>query len=197
MLVGLSGYARSGKDTVASILVYDHGFTRVAFADVLKDCLLALNPIVETWADGNVDDHWAEYDRVKDIIDIFGWDKAKERYPELRELLQRLGTEVGRSILGENIWVDAAMSKVLDFGRVRGDFVFSDARFLNEARAITPHGEVWRVNRSGVGPANDHISEVGLDDWPFDRIIANNGTLEDLSDVVAQNIAVARKIHHL
>lgn len=36
-VIAISGYKRSGKDTSAEILVKDHGFKRVAFADVLKD----------------------------------------------------------------------------------------------------------------------------------------------------------------
>lgn len=36
-IIAISGYKRSGKDTSAEILVNDHGFMRVAFADILKD----------------------------------------------------------------------------------------------------------------------------------------------------------------
>lgn len=36
-VIAISGYKRSGKDTSAEILVKDHNFIRVAFADILKD----------------------------------------------------------------------------------------------------------------------------------------------------------------
>jgi len=36
-VIAISGYKRSGKDTSAEILVKDHNFMRVAFADILKD----------------------------------------------------------------------------------------------------------------------------------------------------------------
>lgn len=36
-VIAISGYKPSGKDTSAEILVKDHNFMRVAFADVLKD----------------------------------------------------------------------------------------------------------------------------------------------------------------
>ena len=46
MIIGISGYARSGKDSVANILVQDFGFERRAFADKLREALYALNPII-------------------------------------------------------------------------------------------------------------------------------------------------------
>jgi dephospho-CoA kinase len=44
MIIGISGYARSGKDTVANYLVEHHEFTRMAFADAMREALLRLNP---------------------------------------------------------------------------------------------------------------------------------------------------------
>jgi hypothetical protein len=46
MIIGLSGYARSGKDTVAELLVLNYGFKRMAFADGIRESLIALNPIL-------------------------------------------------------------------------------------------------------------------------------------------------------
>jgi 50S ribosomal subunit-associated GTPase HflX len=46
MIIGLSGYAQVGKDTVANILVQHHGYKRVAFADKIRECLFALDPII-------------------------------------------------------------------------------------------------------------------------------------------------------
>ena len=40
MIIGLSGYAQSGKDEVAKVLVEDYGYKRVAFADKIKAPLL-------------------------------------------------------------------------------------------------------------------------------------------------------------
>ena len=52
MIIGLAGYAQSGKDTVAKFLVENHGFERVAFADPIRDLLYELNPIVGFEFDG-------------------------------------------------------------------------------------------------------------------------------------------------
>jgi dephospho-CoA kinase len=39
MIIGLTGYAQSGKDTVANILVENYGYQRVAFADPIRALL--------------------------------------------------------------------------------------------------------------------------------------------------------------
>lgn len=171
LLLGLSGYAGSGKDTVGQYLVDNHDFFRIAFGDVMKNCLYALNPLVIIETPEGV-----RYERLKDLVDKYGWDKAK-LIPEVRALLQRFGTEAGRDILGENVWVDAAMRCVDGHDRV----VFTDCRFLNEALAVqAAGGAVVRIARAGVGPANDHISEVGLDDFAFDHVLVNDRGVSDL-----------------
>ncbi len=173
-LIGLSGYARSGKDTAAQALAQD-GFQRIAFADLMRDFLYRLNPIVgkhESW-------------RVADVIDDVGWDgyKTHELGYEIRELMQRLGTECGRDLLGENIWVDSALRN-LDKSK---NYVVTDCRFLNEAYAITKrNGYLIRINRPGVGPANDHSSEISLDDYKFDAVISNDGEPEALRNKILE-----------
>jgi len=179
MIIGISGYARSGKDSVANILVQDFGFERRAFADKLREALYALNPIIA------YDWDLARPIYLGEVISMYGWDGIKSsRYAdEVRRLLQRMGTEVGRETLGQNIWVNATFDS-LEPGK---NYVFTDCRFINEATAVRNDyegGQVWRVSRPNVGPANDHISEVGLDNWIFDAKIHNNGTLTDLRESV-------------
>lgn len=173
MIIGLSGYARSGKDESAKALA-ELGYKRVAFADKLRDFLLALNPIVD-WKDRKTPV------RVRGVIDSYGWDGYKESPwgTEIRELLQRLGTECGRQIISDTVWIDAALNGV------DGDICVTDCRFPNEAQAIVDRGGIIvRVNRPGVGPANDHPSETALDDWPWDYVVENNGTIEELHQKV-------------
>lgn len=167
-IIGLSGYARVGKDSVAAIL-FGHGYQRKAFADPLYHALTLLNPHLK---------YKNEYFPLQDLIAWHGWDNIKEFAPQARELLQRLGTEVGRNTLGEDIWVNTAMNWLNPDGR----YVFTDVRFPNEAKAILARGGfVVRIDRPGFGPANSHISEVGLNDWPCDGHIVNSGTLADLA----------------
>ena len=168
-LIALSGYARSGKDEAAKVLVEEFGFTRIAFADKLRDFLYALNPVVGRGSDFS--DRPIIY--LHDVIDEVGWEgyKQTEHGTEIRRLLQRLGTEAGRQTLWDTIWIDAALKDL----EPEGKYAITDCRFPNEAQAIRDRGgKIWRVIRDGVGPANNHPSETSLDDYKFDGWIINN-----------------------
>lgn len=170
MIIGLSGYARSGKDTVADYLVQNYGFTRMAFADPMKEALRRLNPLITFEGVAGIGLAWA--------VEKSGWEVVKDESPEVRGLLQRMGTEVGRNMFGEDFWVDYAIGQSWKNENV----VFSDVRFRNEAAAIQKNwGENWRINRPGTLAANAHISETELDNYKgFDEVLENSGSLEEL-----------------
>jgi hypothetical protein len=174
MIIGLSGYAQSGKDTIANHLVEHHGFTRLAFADPIREALYALNPSVTDIPElQGVSLQW--------IVDKMGWDFAKVDSPQVRRLLQRFGTEVGRELWGENFWVDKAMATAAKYDKV----VIADVRYPNEYEAIkSANGKMWRVIKPGTEAVNKHESETALDDFLFDRVIPNVGTLGDLQVTV-------------
>lgn len=179
IIVGLSGYARTGKDTVADVLVQEFGFKRYAFADKLRECVLALDPIVSTGHE-RLKDFESKYRRLSSVIEEFGWDGYKQSNygSEIRSLLQRMGTEVGRDIIGEDTWV-----KGLD--NESGRIVVTDMRFPNEYdRVVNNNGETWRITREGVTAVNAHISETAIDDKKFDVDILNHGTLEEFQGVI-------------
>jgi hypothetical protein len=167
MIIGLSGYARSGKDTVAGMLMGIHGYERVAFADTIRNLLFAMDPLVM---------HGDMPFRLQDIVESKGWETAKTEYPEVRRLLQDLGVG-GRHLLDDSIWINSALK---NFGHA-DKVVVTDVRFKNEAARIkNMGGQVWRINRINVGPANDHISEIDLNDWAFDGVITNNSDMPNL-----------------
>ncbi len=170
MIIALSGYAQSGKDTLGAFLVEDQGFVRYAFADALKESVYRLNPIVP--------DFDSEFMRYQDVIERDGPELAKTN-PEIRRLLQVMGTEVGRQVLGDNVWVDAVFNQV----KANGDqnVVITDARFPNEAEAVKANeGFIVRIKRPGVEAINAHPSETALDEWGFDYAVINDGSQENL-----------------
>ena len=169
VILGFTGVLRSGKDSAAAALLED-GATRVSFADVIRDFLYRLNPAVVH--------HGVTY-RLALLVDALGWEVFKDTYPEVRALLQRCGTDAGRKVLGDDVWVNAAMA-----GLPPGDVVVSDVRFPNEADAIRAGGGfIVRVERPGyTAPEGAHASETAMDGYPHDYAIHNGGTLEQLHE---------------
>lgn len=166
-IIGLTGYARSGKDTIANILVEEHGYIRIGFADAIRDFLLKLNPIL-------MDGH-----RLGEYVGLYGWEVAKAQ-DEVRRLLQETGM-AARQIFGEDFWVEQVLQKIGPTDNV----VIPDVRFKNEAHIITLlSGQLWRVNRPGVKPVNSHISESDLDDYAVAHVIDNSKSVLDLKSVV-------------
>lgn len=182
MIIGLSGYGGSGKDTIADILVEKHGFVRFAFADAMREGLLAFNPYLEGSR------------RLSEVVNELGWDKAKRQRPEIRRLLQSFGTDFGRNILGEQTWVNILNRFLQDnylLGYLDYKVVVTDVRFPNEVDEIKGWGgRLWRVERSGVEPAQDHFSDKALDNHTFDLVIKNDMPLTELTDYIADYVRV-------
>jgi hypothetical protein len=177
LIIGISGWARAGKDTIADYLVKSHGFKKMSFADPMRESLLRLDPLVRT-LEGNVV-------HLSQLVHTSGWELTKAITDDLRPLMQRLGTEVGREMFGTDFWVDLALSKIKKNEKI----VIADCRFQNEANAIRKvSGQVWRVERPGYLAANDHISEHDLDNYTFDTIFPNNSEINNLESLVADYI---------
>lgn len=184
-IVGFSGYARVGKDTAAEALS-SLGFVRLSFADKLRDFLYEFNPIIDV-----------EYEigggagvRLRNIIDHYGWDGYKDTiyYNEIRRNLQVLGTECGRKIVSDTIWVDALLDDLDD-----GKYVIADVRFPNEADGIRDRGgKIYRVIRGGVGAFNNHPSETALDNYEFDGFVHNDSSVARFKDSVRRRAFESR-----
>ena len=211
LLVG--GRLTSGKDAFADHLVAKHGFVKLGMSDTLADALYRLNPILDTgpsatvglwrvhptniWNNlkvvltgkGNFKD-WVisrgEFARYQGLVDKVGYVEAKKNL-EVRRLLQALGTEVGRELLGENIWVEAAKKKILELTAAGHNVVITGIRFPNEIaleqQLNTGHivaASVW-VDRPSLPPLEaGHSSETSVGRNDFEYGLDNTGTLEDL-----------------
>jgi hypothetical protein len=184
-IIGLNGVARAGKDTVADILHQLYGYQPVSYSDVLNKALIALNPITLVYPPQHGVGVLVE--RYADVEAREGYEGAKER-PEVRALLQRMGTEVGRNLLGEDIWVEALFKNIpWGFGRL---IAVTNVRFPNEYDAVKARdGVVWRVDRPGYEPSQGHISDRALDDHSFDARLYNDGTIEELAQKVISTLS--------
>lgn len=174
-LIGLTGPAGCGKDTVGSLINARYGHEPKALAAPLKR---ALNTMFG-WTMRQWDDReWKER-----TIPHLG------KSP--REMAQTLGTEWGRNLVHNDVWVLAALGNEPDDSRV----VITDVRFDNEARAIRSRGGVVLcIWRDGCSPVAAHSSEAGVNDELIDWYVDNNGTVHDLAGEVREALT---ELNHL
>ena len=164
-LIGITGKARSGKDTIAQMLFAQHAFTRIAFADPLK---LAAQQMFGLSTEQTWDDRYKET-----IIPCWGMSP--------RQMFQLLGNEAVKPVFGADIWIKRWSMSYAIF-RDTDDVIVPDVRFDHEASHIRSLGGVIVELQRGiglVGSTGDHTSERGLSTLP-EYTIDNNGTLEDL-----------------
>jgi hypothetical protein len=166
ILIGLTGRARSGKTTAAEHLVGTYLLEHYAFADPLRDGLMAIF---------NLDPSDFEGDRKEQPL---AWLDSSPR-----QLMQSMGTEWARNTIHPDVWVKLAeqnldyMTKAL--GAVLG-FVVSDVRFENEADLIRRRGgTIVHISRADAQAVNPHVSEAGVTGNKDDLLMFNNGTVEE------------------
>lgn len=171
MIIGVTGFKRSGKNTIADVLAIDYDFTLLSFAEPVYKMVFAFNAYITPHGR-----------RIQSLVEEFGWDIAKETFPEVRRQLQAMGTECGRDLLGETIWVDTWEKSLPEESNRR--VVVPDVRFPNEAERIRSLGGViWRVLRPGTAP-DGHRSESDQLQIEPDAVLRNTGTIDDLHRLV-------------
>jgi len=172
-LIGLYSPAPGcGKSIVASLLtdlLSNH--QRVSFATPLKRAVS--NMLIDL---GLPSFHYV-YANKEVIIPELG--------VSARHMLQTLGTEWGRACIHPDFWVMTARARTQRIMADSGSVVIDDVRFRNEAAMIRDlGGELWRVERPGVSYSGDHGSEGGLEDITPDRVIINDGTVDQLREKI-------------
>lgn len=176
-LIGLTGFARSGKDNVSATLSLVHSYEGWSFADNLREALYELDPVV------------GFEKSLRHLVDTRGWDEIKsDRFhaPEVRRLMQAMG-DAGRSVFGSDAWIRALDKDIRDTGGFGPDrpIVIDDVRIDAEAEWIRAHGgRVWHVTRRGVGPINDHLTEGGISDSLIDARIHNDFDVKHLTVLI-------------
>lgn len=129
-IIGLCGVIGSGKDYWAGQYV-EQGYTRIAFADTLRrmcEVLFGFEP--EAF---NSTEKYEEFKAKTLYLNVENFKPVTGRL-----FLQLLGTEAGRKLLGEDVWVKALFHQVAQRGLSK--VVIPDVRFPNEAYAILNNG---------------------------------------------------------
>lgn len=184
MLIGVTGDKRAGKDTVAKLLCEHYGYTRYALADPMRDALMALDPIVGY-------DRDTDTVRLSEALDQYsGWEglKSSQYALEVRRLQERFGTEAGRYVHGDSLWIDALVTRMEDDGVYPyiADVVVPDVRFDNEAEWVHGNlGAIIKVTRPGTTQTG-HASSAGIHPTLVDYHVRNDGLVCDLAVKVAE-----------
>ena len=203
-IITFSGRMRSGKDILCKAMETAYGARTFSMATHLKTlCTHILEteiPCLSPW-DGTRLDTWknnrgmlveegielseesmnaiSEYTgfALEDVRDAC----SRITFRNVRELLQLIGTDVIRSI--DSSW---HIRKTLqDISRLPEDTVacVDDIRFANELEAFRNAGaETFFIIRNNAENVSNHESENNLHatDFPDNRVIINNGTVEEL-----------------
>lgn len=208
-LVGFVGLKRSGKDTAAQALV-DRGWTRMAFADPLKEMSMKLRGVwvqvpagVELDAvipsvGGGLLGRGGGFAQYHYVVDALGMEKAKDLVPDVRTLLQTLGTDCVRGTFGSTAWVAQMRNKVHYALHDGQSVVLTDVRFHEEFDLVQRLGGivigVWRGSVTSFsdalegegGRGDEHVSERTAYELldRCDAVLYNNGTVDDLHGMV-------------
>lgn len=195
MIIGICGFAGSGKDTTADYLVNFCHFRRESFANTLKDAVSAVFGWDRIMLEGRTKAarEWRE--------EIDSWWAERLDMPTLtpRWVLQYWGTEVCRKSFHDDIWIASLENKLRSS---KDNVVISDCRFPNEIASIrnaggkivwvkrgklpswyeiaveANKGHNWAVNELKMSKI--HASETAWVGTDFDHVLENDSTIDEL-----------------
>ena len=210
MIVGITGFIGSGKDTVAKMLV-EKGAVQDSFAAPLKDLCAS----VFGWPRDMLQGDTIESRDFRETPDMYWTRKLGIDQFTPRLALQLLGTEIMRTHFNQDIWLDSLEYRIRKQAQEDQIVVVSDARFKNELDLIKQLDGIvihvirndmpeWyetaaHANRGSVPAkhtmetryASVHASEWKWAGYDFDYEISNTGTLAELQsqvDTIHNNI---------
>lgn len=201
MLIGITGKARSGKDTFAELLanaLFDKSgqrFVLMAYAHELK---LRVQKDFDLSYEQLWGDEKEEYDRRYPRLGSYvagrrDHDELRGAYWTPREILQEYG-QFFRTI-HHNFWVDELFRVIED--KEYKNVIITDVRHPNEADPIKERGgciiRVSRFTKNTIHGA-DHISETAMDDYQAEIDVINNGGLEELKQIAQETVEELKKI---
>jgi len=202
MIIGISGKARSGKDTFATMLATAlnkesrPSYIMMAFANELKlRCQAAFDLTFEQLWGEDKEKYDQRYPKPRGPLpycagnrdDGKGLEVLEERkHWTAREIMQDYGAFY--RTIDNQFWIKNLfkVAKDKEYTRV----IVTDVRYINEADYIIDNGGyVIRVERENKDSVHnqEHPSEVELDGYNrFDFTIDNSGTLEQLEEAAAR-----------
>lgn len=154
LVIGLSGFAQSGKTTAALYLEQKYGVRRKHIAEPLRAMLAVL--LKANGMSADMITRYLEGDLKESMIPELG---VTSRYAQIT-----LGTEWGRELVDQDLWANTWAAGIEDGGSVMNDSV----RFPNEEQAIHQLGGFTiLIKRPGTKPVKFSWGWIGekLYDW--------------------------------
>ena len=187
ILTALCGPAGAGKDTVADYLVEHHGYTKLAFADALRDEVgRAFDISVQLLTQRETKEHpMSALALIRCMNPEFvqlaaHGDLYKPRSP--RQIMQWWGTEYRRE-QAPHYWVDAFMTRLIkEHQQGNHRFVVTDVRNTNEAELLREMGaSLWQITRPGFElQPGAHSSETTGAEFAPDFQLVNDHSITHL-----------------
>mgnify|MGYP001454837702 FL=1 len=194
MIIGICGLIGSGKGTVADILVEQHNYEKLSFADKLKDGVSSVFGWNREMLEGDTD----ESRKWREEADKFWTEETGETITP-RLILQLFGTDCMRNGFFDGIWVSLVKQELLK--NKQKNYVIPDVRFENEAKMIRSlGGKICQVRRGpdplwfrlykdlGEIPTDVHKSEWAWANVQMDCILSNDTTLDNLKNLVQDHL---------
>lgn len=181
VIVFLSGWAGSGKDAAAALLVEEMDFYRVSFADTLKREIASITGIsLEVFHTSQKNKPLSGFPSANTPRDI---------------LIQRAAT---MRAANPDYYAELVGDRIAYEGGWR--YVISDWRYPNEYESLVTTLTNYaflrvRIVRSGITQLPEP-SECQLDDATFDAIIQNDGSISDLRDAIKGAVKSLLYNHH-
>lgn len=168
-LIGICGKKHHGKDTVGDFLAKEYGYTKISFADKLKEVCKVLFNFTDEQLYGSkkedIDEYWKVSPRT--TMQFIGTDLFRE---QLCKIMPHIGN---------NIWIEIVKKYILENKYKK--IVVCDVRFENEAEMIRElDGTIIKITRPSIVTKDDHLSETEIDKIKFDEEIINDGSISDL-----------------
>lgn len=171
-LISFSGYPRAGKDAASDLLVSRAKFIKTSMTTPIEQSLLRMNPWIVDYRENTIE-------RFADLHEKLGYDGARE-FEEVQRLIQ-VGTEVGRDVVGRNVWTDAVFKDVLKFRSLDRNVVVSNVEYADELALVRENGgvSVW-IERRGTRPSTMPRGITTITAEDCDIVVVNSGNLKDL-----------------
>lgn len=194
MIIGISGRARHGKDTLGKMLA-EQLYERTGYTYVLMSFAYELKVKVQKDFDMSWDQLWGDEKEIPDrrYSRPDAYIAGRRDHDELpcstywtpREIMQEYGVFFRK--IKKDYWVDHLFNIINE--KEYKNVIITDCRFKNEVnKVVDSNGYHLRVFRNiGSLITNEtHESETSLgDSYKVDFQINNTGTLEDLNNTAA------------